>query len=489
MADPVLIIGAGPVGLTMAAELARYGVPLRIIDQAAARTDKSKALVIWSRTLELLEQAGAVAPFIKNGHKLLAADMYAGAQQIGRIDFTGIRSTYAYALLLPQSKTEELLESHLEDLGVRVERQVELIDFTAAGEEVEATLRDARGAIETARANWLIGCDGAHSLVRHKLDLKFEGATLQSDFMLADVHLDGWPVPETELALYWHADGVLGAFPISPGRFRIIADVGAATGDKPQDPDLAQVQAIVEQRGPGGVTVRDPVWLSGFRINERKVTEYRKGRAFLVGDAAHVHSPAGGQGMNTGMQDAFNLAWKLAMVCHHEALPGRLLDSYSAERSAVGKKVLADAGHLTALATLRNPLAQGLRNIAGGMLMGLTKVKEAMARNFSEIAISYPDSPLNGPRVRGLSDPAPGERLPPDPDVRIGTTPKFFLHAARSAALDRLVAHHGAILAPDLRPALHANGVWMIRPDGYVAAVANADDIDPLERYLESLIQ
>jgi len=237
------------------------------------------------------------------------------------------------------------------------------------------------------------------------------------------------------------------------------------------------------------VTVRDPVWLSGFRINERKVTEYRKGRAFLVGDAAHVHSPAGGQGMNTGMQDAFNLAWKLAMVCHHEALPGRLLDSYSAERSAVGKKVLADAGHLTALATLRNPLAQGLRNIAGGMLMGLTKVKEAMARNFSEIAISYPDSPLNGPRVRGLSDPAPGERLPPDPDVRIGTTPKFFLHAARSAALDRLVAHHGAILAPDLRPALHANGVWMIRPDGYVAAVANADDIDPLERYLESLIQ
>jgi 2-polyprenyl-6-methoxyphenol hydroxylase-like FAD-dependent oxidoreductase len=486
MPDTVLVIGAGPVGLTMAAELARYGVPVRIIDKNAARTDKSKALVVWSRTLELLEQAGAVQPFLANGHQLHAANMYSGSRRIARIDFSSIRSTYAYALMLPQSKTEELLEAHLAGLGVQVERQTEAFGFQQADDGVEVTLHDAKGASETLRTPWLIGCDGAHSLVRHRLGMEFEGSTLQTDWVLADIHLRGWPVPDAELAVYWHSDGILAAFPISPGRFRVIADIGTATGTKPPDPDLARIQAIVDRRGPGGVTVLDPLWLSGFRINERKVTAYRKGRVFLVGDAAHVHSPAGGQGMNTGMQDAFNLSWKLAMVIHGNARPKTLLDSYSVERSAVGRKVLEDAGRLTALAMLRNPLAQAVRNTAGSLLLSLPPLREAMARNFSEIDIHYPHSPLNGPPARGLSGPVPGERVAPEPGARAGA-PQFFLHGTRSAAIGELTARFATLVAPEPRPALKDGGVWLVRPDGYVAAVAAAANIAPLEHYLAAL--
>jgi 2-polyprenyl-6-methoxyphenol hydroxylase-like FAD-dependent oxidoreductase len=486
MPDIVLVVGAGPVGLTMACELARYGVPVRIIDKNAGRTDKSKALVVWSRTLELLEQAGAVAPFIANGRRLFAANMYSGTRRIGRIDLTTIRSTYAFGLMLPQSKTEELLEAHLAGFGLKVERETELLDFKDSADGVAATLRDGQGRTATLLTPWLIGCDGAHSQVRHGLSLAFEGSTLQTDWVLADVHIRNWPVPETELGTYWHAEGALAVFPIGPGRFRVIADIGPASGPKPADPDLAQIQAIVDRRGPGGVTLLDPIWLAGFRINERKVTVYRKGRSFLVGDAAHVHSPAGGQGMNTGMQDAFNLAWKLALVCHGAVRPKVLLDSYSSERSAVGRKVLNDATRLTALALMRNPLTQAIRNSLAHLLLSLTAVRKAMAQNFSEIDISYAHSPLTGPAARGIGGPAPGERIPPQPGAT-EVAPKFVLHAARSAATDALIERFTRLVSAQLRPACKDGGVWLVRPDGYVAAVAPATNVESLTRYLATL--
>jgi 2-polyprenyl-6-methoxyphenol hydroxylase-like FAD-dependent oxidoreductase len=486
MADIVLVVGAGPVGLTMACELARYGVPVRIIDQNTGRTDKSKALVVWSRTLELLEQAGAVSPFIASGRQLVAANMYSGSSRIARIDLTTIRSNYAFGLMLPQSTTEELLEAHLAGFGLKVERETALLDFKESADGVAAALRDAQGRTETVRTPWLIGCDGAHSQVRHGLSLAFEGSTLQTDWVLADVHIRNWPVPETELGTYWHAEGALAVFPIGPGRFRVIADIGRASGPRAADPDLAQIQAIVDRRGPGGATLLDPIWLAGFRINERKVSAYRKGRSFLVGDAAHVHSPAGGQGMNTGMQDAFNLAWKLAMVCHGGVRPKVLLDSYSNERSAVGRKVLNDATRLTALALMRNPIAQMMRNRLGHLLLSLAPVRKAMAQNFSEIDISYPHSPLTGPAARGISGPVPGERIPPQPGpTEVG--PRFTVHAARSAAVDGLIGRFATLVCAQLRPACKDGGVWLVRPDGYVAAVAPATNVESLNRYLAML--
>jgi 2-polyprenyl-6-methoxyphenol hydroxylase-like FAD-dependent oxidoreductase len=492
MNEKVLVAGAGPVGLTMAAELARYGVPVRIVDKAAERSDRSKALVIWSRTLELLERAGCSGAFVEAGQKVDAATIVAGSKTIGHVSFAGVQSPYPYALMLPQSETERLLEAHLAGFGVRVERQVELLGFTDAGSCVTATLRHPDGREETLETGWLIGCDGAHSTVRHTLGLSFVGDTLQSDWILADVHLAGSSLPASELAAYWHEDGVLAVFPISPGRFRVVADRGRSEGPHPVDPTLDEVQAVLDRRGPGGVVAADPVWLSGFRINERKVGDYRSGRAFVAGDAAHVHSPAGGQGMNTGMQDAVNLAWKLALVCRGLSSGEALLDSYSAERSAVGAQVLANAGRLTLVGLIKNHTAQAVRNLVAAFLFGLSPVRRAMADTMTEVSVGYAHGPLNGPAVHGLAGPLPGERTPPvagQVPVGAGAEPRFALFAAPSEAVSGLLRDHGALLEPAVRTPFSEGGMWLVRPDGYTACVAKDGEVGVVAGYLRHLGQ
>ncbi len=489
MTPQVLVVGAGPVGLTMAAELARYGVAVRIVDTAAQRTDKSKALVLWSRTLELLDRAGCGDTFVTAGHRVTAASIIAGDKRIGHIGFADVASPHPYALMLPQSETERLLEAHLGSLGIDVEREVEATGFTDTGTGIFTTLRHRDGREETLETGWLIGCDGGHSMVRHTLGLPFQGDTLTIDWVLADIHLTGLRLPNSELAFYWHEDGVLAVFPISAGRYRVVADAGHSEGDHPADPTLPQIQAIVDRRGPGGVTLSDPIWLSAFRINERKVEHYRSGRAFLAGDAAHVHSPAGGQGMNTGMQDACNLAWKLALVCRGTAAD-KLLDSYSPERSAVGTQVLAAAGRLTALTVLRNHTAQMVRNLVAGVLFGLGPVRQAMADTLTEVSVGYPHSPLNGAAVRGIGGPAPGERAPPvagQAPVGAGNAPRFALFAAPDDATGRLLREHPDLLEPAVRPPFASGGAWLVRPDGYVASVAGAGDIHGIAEYLRAL--
>jgi 2-polyprenyl-6-methoxyphenol hydroxylase-like FAD-dependent oxidoreductase len=486
----VLVAGAGPVGLTMAAELARYRVPVRIVDKSPHRTDLSKALVLWSRTLELLERPGIARSFVAAGHKVVAANIVAGAKRIGHISLASLDSFYPYALMLPQSVTEQLLETYLESLGVRVEREVELTGFTDTGTAVTATLRHADGREESLQSDWLVGCDGAHSTVRHSLGLPFEGNTLQSDWVLADVHLTGQSLSVDELSLYWHEDGVLAVFPISPGRFRVIADFGRASGAEPGDPTLADIQAVVDRRGPRGITVSDPIWLSGFRINERKLKDYRIGRIFVAGDAAHVHSPAGGQGMNTGMQDAFNLAWKLALVCRGASATGRLLDSYSIERSAVGAQVLLDAGRLTAVAVMKNHAAQSVRNFVGSVLFGLAPLRRAMAETLAEVSIGYRHSPLNGPGVHSLGAPEPGARVAPvagQIPIGAGAAPRFALFAAADDAIIRLIHDHGDLLEPSVRPPLRDGGLCLVRPDGYTACVAKDGEPGVIAAYLDAL--
>jgi len=490
MQPEVLIVGAGPVGLTMAAELKRYGVSVRIVDKAAHRSDKSKALVIWSRTLELLDRLGCGAAMVAAGHKVTGANIIAHGETIGHVDVTGVASPYPFALMLPQSETERLLEAQLSRLGANVERQVEALRFTQDAEGVTTILRSADGAEETVESDWLIGCDGAHSVIRHALNLPFSGDTLQTDWMLADTHLTGAPGSDAELSVYWHADGVLAIFPISPGRYRVVADVGPAKGPHPADPTLEEVQAIVERRGVPEMRVSDPVWLSGFRINERKVHDYRVGRVFLVGDAAHVHSPAGGQGMNTGMQDAVNLAWKLALACGASRVPEPLLASYSAERSAVGEQILKQAGRLTALGVMRNPVGQAVRNLVAGVAFGFGPVQRAMAEQLTEISIGYPHGPLNGPH--GAGGPAPGERAAPDAGrkpVGAGDRPRFALYAARSPAVDRLIAEHVDLMETAPRSPFDRDGLWLVRPDGYVAASVKVGDEASLAKHLDEVLR
>ena len=490
MNTQVLITGAGPVGLTMAIELARYGVPLRIVDKAVQRTDKSKALVLWSRSLELLERAGCSAALVSAGHKVLAANIVAGDQRVGRIDITRVDSPYPYALMLPQSDTERLLEAHLNRLGVVVERQAELIGFTDRGADVTATLRHGDGREEHLTTGWLIGCDGAHSAVRHGLGLPFVGDTLKSDWVLADVHIAGLDTPDSELAIYWHEEGVLALFPIAPGRYRVIANVGDSHGSHPVDPTLAQIQDIVQRRGPGHLVVKDPFWLSGFRINERKVKDYRRGRVFVAGDAAHVHSPAGGQGMNTGMQDAFNLAWKLALVCRGTCAGNMLLDSYGDERGPIAEQVLADSGRLTALVEIRNHTVQKLRNLLGGFLLGLAPVGRHMASTITEVSVGYTHSLLAGPDAPGHNGPVAGQRVPPvalATPIGAGAAPRFALFAPLDDATRQLLLNYAELLEPSLRPPFGAGYVWLVRPDSYVACVAKAGDIRTIADYLGAI--
>jgi 2-polyprenyl-6-methoxyphenol hydroxylase-like FAD-dependent oxidoreductase len=491
MDTQVLVVGAGPVGLTMAAELTRYGARVRIVEKAAQRTDKSKAIVIWSRTLELFDRADCSDTLVDAGHKVNGANIIGGKKVVGHLNIaTTVDSPYAYALILPQSETERLLENHLGRLGVRVERQVEATAMEKNSGGVATVLRHADGREETLQTEWLIGCDGCHSMVRHALGLSFEGETLQSNWILADIHVQGYPYPDSEIATYWHELGILLMMPITPGRYRIIADISQAAGAEFAEPTLAQVQGIIDERGPGGLVASDPVWLSAFRINERKVGDYRSGRAFVAGDAAHVHSPAGGQGMNTGMQDAFNLAWKLALVCHGTCTDGKLLDSFGVERSAVGELVLKSAGRLTAVAMLKNHAAQNVRNLVAHVMFGFAPVRQAMANAMSEVSIGYDHSPLNGPSVHGISGPSPGQRIVPvagQVPVGSGNRPRFALFAEPGSALKPLLEKYGALLDPVVRPPFHADAVWLVRPDGYVACVAKKGDTKTISDYLDGL--
>jgi 2-polyprenyl-6-methoxyphenol hydroxylase-like FAD-dependent oxidoreductase len=468
LTKPVLVVGAGPVGLTVAVELARYRVPVRIIDKALSRTDKSKALAVWSRSLELLDRSGAAQTFAATGLKASGAVIRTRHDVIAEVSFDLLPSPFPYVLLIPQSESERLLEERLNGLGVQVERNVELISLSDAGSGVTGAVDHADGRAETIEASWLIGCDGAHSIVRHTLGESFDGDTFGSNFILADVHLASRDISETKITLFWHEDGVLALFPIAPGRFRIIADVGSAPR---HDPTLAEAQAIVDQRGPGEVALTDPVWMAGFSVNERMVSDYRAGRVFLAGDAAHVHSPAGGQGMNTGMQDAFNLAWKLALV-EAGAAKATLLDSYSPERAAVARQILSDSGRMTRAATIRNRMVQDIRNFVAHRILGFADVQHAIAGRLSELTISYPKSPLNRGDADGLKGPGPGERIVDARPFGAGVAPRFALMGIESAEMHGLLDAHASLLEPELRAPPDENGLWLVRPDGYVAAVA-----------------
>jgi len=486
----VLVAGAGPVGLAMAIELARYGLSVRIVDKAAQRTDKSKALVLWSRTLELMDRGGYGQALIDAGYPVSAVNIVDGGKQIAHITLDGVASPHPYALMLPQSETERLLEEHLTALGVQLERSVELARFVASSDQVVSTLRHSDGMEEVVESTWLIGCDGAHSTVRHQLGMEFVGDTLPSDWILADVHLAGIPWKK-EIEIAWHADGVLAIFPIEEGRYRLIADVGNAKANAPRpDPTLEEVQALLDTRGPGGIKASQPVWLATFGINERKVADYRQGQVFVAGDAAHIHSPAGGQGMNTGIQDACNLAWKLALVHGGICAAEPLLGSYSVERSAVGKQVLAATGRATAIGIMQGEIKQSIRNHIASLVFGLSPVRKIMAEVVTEVSIGYPHSPLNARGAHVHGGPAAGERAPireDDPPAGAGATPRFALFAEPGTAAAQFVSRYSGILEPEIREPFQQGGVWLIRPDGYVALATKRDQWDELTAYLDQI--
>jgi len=525
---PVLVVGAGPVGLAAAVQLRPHGVRFRIVEKNAERTLLSKALVVWPRTLELLRASGVAANLVAAGLQGTAATISSCRRTLVRLRLDRADSPYPFALFIPQSETERLLEAHLAAHDIRVERETELVGFEPDGQGVTAHLKRADGGEETLRADWIIACDGAHSAIRHRLALPFSGTTETTQFLLADIHVGGL-APDAGAKMFFHPDGVMALFPIGPAHFRMIAFLGAFEEKRP-DPTLAQIQELLDRRGPGGLTASDPVWLAYFRINERKLKDYRAGRIFFAGDAAHVHSPAGGQGMNTGIQDVCNLVWKLALVCRGAA-SAPLLDSYSAERSAVGDLVLRNAGAITRMATLRNPILLAVRNTTVTLLGRLPAVQKRFVRAMSELDIAYPNSPLsrNGARRAGgplrsgdrASDAAligpTGERVAL---IDLISDRRFTLLAlgereamddAARAAWDGLVARFGENVAlipistkleapdPDASPRYAdvsgriardygRSGLVLVRPDLYLGLVAGPGEWQAVESYLATIL-
>jgi 2-polyprenyl-6-methoxyphenol hydroxylase-like FAD-dependent oxidoreductase len=492
----VLIAGAGPVGLTMASELARYGLSVRLVDKNTQRTDKSKAIVLWARTLELIDRMSpnGADRFIQAGLKAESLNILSGNETIGRADMNEVDSKYKFVVMIPQSETERLLEEHLATLNVKAERLTELTDFKETADGVSYVLKHADGSEETGEASWLIGADGAHSIVRHKLNKEFHGSTLLSDWILADIHLTGIQGPPT-INVYWHADGVLILFPLEGTRHRVIANVGESSGPIGEghrpDPTVEEIRHVLDARGPGGIKVGDPVWLSNFSINERKVEDYRSGRVFVAGDAAHVHSPAGGQGMNTGMQDAFNLTWKLALVARGLCQPEPLLSSYSAERSPVAKVLLEFTGKATAAATLHGGVKQYIRNHVASLILGFAPVTHTIANVMSEVTIGYSDSPLNAHTPHAHNGVKTGKRAPirqNEPPVGSGNAPRFALFAESDNMPAGLLQKYSGFLEPASRTPFSPDSLSLVRPDGYVALSTKSGDWNAVEAYLNQFL-
>lgn len=390
---PVLVVGAGPTGLTFACELLRHGVRCRVIDKLAVPSDKSKALAVHARTLEILENMKAVDAMLASGIQAHGFSLYNGETRIMHVSAGELDSPFPFILMIPQDATEKVLFEHLQALGGHVERGVELIGMTQDKVGVTATLKHPDGKEETVICDWLVGCDGAHSSVRKFLNLPFEGSAYEEQFALADVIMDS-SLPEDEISTFFHEDGALVFFPMGNKRFRVIANVDESkiVGD---EPTLEFMQSTAASRGPKGVKFTKAIWLSWFRIHARSVPKYRVGRAFLAGDAAHIHSPVGGQGMNTGMQDVYNLAWKLALVVHGDAAES-LLDSYQDERHPIGLELLKGTDMATKVAILRNPLAKQIRNHVMSFLGHQEVIVNRIRKMGTMMLVNYRKSPIVG---------------------------------------------------------------------------------------------
>jgi 2-polyprenyl-6-methoxyphenol hydroxylase-like FAD-dependent oxidoreductase len=392
----VLIVGAGPAGLTAAAEAIRHGLSVRIIDQNESRSIYSKALVVHSRSLEIFQDMGFVPQVINSGQKFHALNLYTANKRLARIVFQDLDwqdAIFPYWLSIPQSETEHCLEEYLNKLGGRVERQTELIDLEQFSDCVCVTLKHQGDSIETVDVPWVVGCDGARSQTRKLLGLELEGKADDEVFILGDVKID-WDMPEDEGHNILSADGIVLIVPMpEKHRYRIICHMPELSIT--DQPEITQelLQSLVNQRTAFTMRVYDLTWTSYFSTKHFVVSQHRQGRVFMAGDAAHIHSPVGGQGLNSGIQDAYNLMWKLALVHHGQALP-ELLDSYTAERHKIAQKLIAKVSTATRIVTLKHPLLQKLRNQLAGILLNTAIVRNRMGRDVAMLDIEYKDSPV-----------------------------------------------------------------------------------------------
>ncbi len=442
----VLVVGAGPVGLLLACDLARRQIPMRIIDTLATPTDQSRAIVVHARSLEMLERIGVAADIEAAGVRATAAEIHEREKVIARIGFDAVDSPFPFSVALPQTDTERVLTERLTLLGGRIERGVTLTGLTQLDDHVVAQLRGTDGDHEVT-ASFVVGTDGSRSTVRGLTGQRLEGSFKGERFVLADVEADHHLDPNA-IHTYFPLDGAgpFMVFPMKGGRARLIAQVGLEA-DAHGVPTVDELQAMADARA-GGIHVRSSHWTTTFDIHHAQVPRYRTGRVFLAGDAAHVHSPAGAQGMNTGMQDAFNLGWKLAAVVRGEA-GDALLDSYHTERHPIAARVIKGTTRVTRLGTVSGRPQRAIRNAGLRVAMLLGPVRRALADQTEETSIRYSGSTITSGRAPRRGAPRPGDAAP---DVT-GLAGGVALHTRLAASVEHTVLHIAAAGAPAAVPA------------------------------------
>jgi 2-polyprenyl-6-methoxyphenol hydroxylase-like FAD-dependent oxidoreductase len=474
----VLIVGAGPVGLFLANECARRGLRYRIIEARAAQSEHSKALAIFPRTLEIFDMAGLVGPFLEAANRVTSVAVITHGRTLAHIPFTPEQSPYPFVAMVPQDVTERLLVEHLRHAGGAVEYETKFVAAAEQDDYVNVTM-DRKGEPIKLKTSFVVGCDGAHSAVRHLLNLPFEGAEYDDTFILADLETNE-TLPADQLQLCPSELGPVAIFPMSATRRRIVASIKTTEGDAPS---LDLVRRILAERAPSGLEARALLWSAYFRIHHRQVAHLRVGRFFIGGDAAHIHSPFGGQGMNTGLHDVWNLVWKLALVLHGHGNE-ELLESYSAERRPVIKNVIETTHFLTRALGTPSKLAQLLRDTVIPMVSRLAPFQHAFVQRLSELGVHYHGSPIvEGAGERYLDDSMRGGN---------GIRSRFLLvidsnadSSAKEAARKFCASLSDVV---ELRLARH-HGISLVRPDGYIACASHNHDAIAAFTAVRSLLE
>lgn len=498
---PVLIVGAGPTGLVLALWLAKSGIALRIVDRAVEQSRTSRALGVQSRTLEFYRQLGIADAVIEAGSPLVAARLWSHGKRIGRMAFGHMGrglGRYPYMLMYPQDLHERLLARELAKLDVRVERGVEFLTCEQHRETVLSRVRLDDGRIEEIETRYLAGCDGGHSAVRGALGASFDGGTYEHTFYVADVGCEGDAL-DGDVQGVIDVDGFIAIFPMKGvGRARLIGAVreGARERGAPltwSDVD-AHVLASIDLR------VSDVGWFSTYRVHHRVASRFRDRRAFILGDAAHVHSPVGGQGMNTGIGDAVNLAWKLAAVLDGSGAE-TLLDTYEAERIAFARRLVATTDRAFALITSPSAVARFLRPLVTRAFAALTHLRRVRRLAFltvSQLAVTYRGGALARGSAGGIRA---GDRLPwavvdaatgadnhaplASRDWQVHAYGSVDAHVRTTCARSGIALHVFPWRAAFRRVGIVRGAVFVVRPDGYIGRAATGRCAADIARYLQ----
>lgn len=494
----VLIAGAGPTGMVLALWLARQGVKVAVVDKAAQPGTTSRAMAVQARTLELYRQLGLADEVVAAGKRNVAINMWVKGKRRARLSLqdAGDKLTlYPFVLVYPQDRHEQLLLRHLEQAGVHVQRPVELVSFEDRDDYVVARLRDPDGGLRECEARFLAGCDGAGSTVRQQLGAGFPGGTYDHTFYVADVQATGIAADGEVHVSVETSDFVLMLPYTDTGRGRLVGTVHGGGGAGPYTFNDVSHSALSSL----GLRVDGVHWFSTYRVHHRVANHYRSGQVFLVGDAAHVHSPAGGQGMNTGIGDAVNLAWKLAAVVRREA-PDSLLDSYELERIAFARKLVDTTDRMFSFITAEGNFADFVRSriapLFATVAYGIDAVRDLLFKIVSQITINYHDSPLSigsagtikgGDRlpwvdVDGADNHAPMDKI--DWQVQVYGTAGDGLRAW--CLLHDMPLREFAWNARHEEAGFARNAHYLVRPDGHVALCDPSAGPDAVAHYFRN---